>query len=41
MDAFAIMTEGMVKTEKHNFEVGDTVKVSVRIKEGERERVQI
>lgn len=41
MDAFAIMTEGMIKADKPQFNVGDTVKVSVRIKEGERERIQV
>lgn len=41
MDAFKIMTEGMVKAEKPAFAIGDTVKVSVRIKEGERERIQM
>ncbi len=41
MDAIKIMTEGMIKTEKPQFNVGDTVKVSVRIKEGERERIQV
>ncbi len=40
MDAFKIMTEGMIKAEKPQFSVGDTVKVDVRIKEGERERIQ-
>ena len=40
MDAMKIMTEGMLKAEKPQFEVGDTVRVDVRIKEGERERVQ-
>ena len=40
MDAMKIITEGMIKTEKPQFNVGDTVRVSVRIKEGERERVQ-
>ncbi|MCI6639704.1 MAG: 50S ribosomal protein L19 [Pygmaiobacter massiliensis] len=40
MDAMKIMTEGMVKEERPQFEVGDTVRVSVRIKEGERERTQ-
>ena len=40
MDAMKIMTEGMVKAERPQFEVGDTVRVSVRIKEGERERTQ-
>ncbi|MBP8855825.1 MAG: 50S ribosomal protein L19 [Oscillospiraceae bacterium] len=40
MDAMKIITEGMVKENKPVFNVGDTVKVSVRIKEGERERIQ-
>ncbi len=41
MDAIKIITDGMIKTEKPQFNVGDTVKVSVRIKEGERERIQV
>lgn len=40
MDAMKIITEGMVKAEKPQFNIGDTVRVSVRIKEGERERIQ-
>ena len=40
MDAMKIITEGMVKAEQPKFEIGDTVRVSVRIKEGERERLQ-
>lgn len=40
MDAMKIITEGMLKTEQPVFKVGDTVIVSVRIKEGERERIQ-
>ena len=40
MDAMKIMTEGMVKAEQPKFNVGDTVRVSARIKEGERERIQ-
>lgn len=40
MDAMKIITEGMVKAEQPKFEIGDTVRVSVRIKEGERERIQ-
>ena len=40
MDAMKIITEGMIKAEKPAFNVGDTVRVSVRIKEGERERLQ-
>ncbi|MEG1801061.1 MAG: 50S ribosomal protein L19 [Oscillospiraceae bacterium] len=41
MDAIKLMTDGMIKTEKPIVNVGDTVKVHVRIKEGERERVQL
>lgn len=40
MDAIKLMTEGMLKAEPPKFNVGDTVRVSVRIKEGERERIQ-
>ena len=40
MDAMKIMTEGMVKADCPKFNIGDTVRVSVRIKEGERERIQ-
>ena len=40
MDALKTITEGCIKTEKPAFNVGDTVRVDVRIKEGERERVQ-
>ena len=40
MDAMKIITEGMIKAEKPAFNVGDTGRVSVRIKEGERERLQ-
>lgn len=40
MDAMKIITEGMVKAEKPEFNIGDTVRVSVRIKEGDRERIQ-
>ncbi len=40
MDAMKIMTEGMVKEKKPEFNVGDTVRVAVRIKEGEKERIQ-
>ena len=40
MDAMKLMTEGMIKENRPAFNVGDTVRVSVRIKEGERERIQ-
>lgn len=41
MDALKIIAEGSVKAEKPQFEIGDTVKVHVKIKEGEKERIQI
>lgn len=41
MDAIKLMTDGMLKAEKPVVNVGDTVKVHVHIKEGERERVQV
>ena len=40
MDAMKLMTEGMIKENQPKFEVGDTVRVSVRIKEGDKERIQ-
>ena len=40
MDALKIISEGSFKAEKPQFNVGDTVRVDVRIKEGERERIQ-
>ena len=40
MDAIKIMTEGMIKQDVPAFDVGDTVRVHVWIKEGERQRVQ-
>ena len=40
MDALKIISEGSIKVEKPQSNVGDTVRVDVRIKEGERERIQ-
>ena len=40
MDAMKIITEGMIKEDRPEFNVGDTVRVSVRIKEGEREHIK-
>ena len=40
MDALMIISVGSIKAEKPQFNVGDTVRVDVRIKEGERERIQ-
>ena len=39
-NAVKILTEGMIKENKPQFEIGDTVRVSVRIKEGDKERIQ-
>ncbi len=41
MDALKIMTEGMIKEERPSVKVGDVVKVHVKIREGERERIQV
>jgi len=41
MDALKTMTAPLLKEEIPAFEIGDTVKVSVRITEGERVRNQI
>ena len=40
MDALKIISEGSIKAEKPQFNVGDTVRVDVRIKDGDRERIQ-
>lgn len=41
MDALKIISESSLKNELPKFGIGDTVRVSVRIKEGERERIQV
>ena len=41
MDALELITKGMLKEDKPEINVGDTVKVHCRIKEGEKERIQI
>ena len=41
MDLIKHLTEGQLKEAACNFNIGDTVKVRNRIKEGSRERVQI
>ena len=41
MDAMKIIEEGMVKEDKPVIEIGDVVKVHVKIREGERERIQM
>ena len=40
MDALKQIAQSSLKEETPEFAIGDTVKVSVRIKEGERERIQ-
>jgi len=41
MDAIKEFTQDMLKTEVPVIEIGSTVKVHVRIKEGEKERIQV
>ena len=41
MDAIKLMTQDCMKSEVPTLNIGDTVKVHCRIKEGERERIQI
>jgi len=41
MDALKIIAEGQLKEEKPSVSIGDTVKVHVKIREGEKERIQI
>ncbi|MBR3290132.1 MAG: 50S ribosomal protein L19 [Clostridia bacterium] len=40
MDALKLMTADSIKEETTAFEIGDTVRVDVKIREGERERIQ-
>ena len=40
MDALKIIAQDSIKAEKPVAEVGDTVRVDVKIREGERERIQ-
>lgn len=40
MDALKTMVNSQLKSEKPQFGIGDTVKVYVKIKEGDRERIQ-
>lgn len=41
MDALKVITEGQVREDKPQIRIGDTVRVHVRIREGERERIQV
>ncbi len=41
MDALSIISSSSMKEEVPQFEVGDTVRVHVRIKEGDKSRIQV
>jgi len=41
MDALKIIAQDSMKTEAPKFNVGDTVKVHVRISEGDKSRIQV
>ncbi len=41
MDALKMISEASMKQEAPKFNIGDTVKVHVRIKEGDKSRIQI
>ena len=41
MDALKIIADDSIKAETPKFNIGDTVRVSVNIREGQRERIQI
>ena len=40
MDALKLIAQDSLKAEKPAFEIGDTIKIDVKIREGERERIQ-
>lgn len=41
MDAIKLMTQDCIKEEPPVVEIGDTVRVSVKIREGDKERIQV
>lgn len=41
MDALKIIAQGSMKENAPKFQIGDTVRVAVRIREGSRERIQM
>lgn len=41
MDPMKFFTDGMLKEEKPDIVIGNTVRVHVKIREGERERIQV
>ncbi|MBQ4312937.1 MAG: 50S ribosomal protein L19 [Clostridia bacterium] len=40
MDALKLIAQDSLREDKFDFSIGDTVRVSVKIREGERERIQ-
>ncbi|MBQ6569870.1 MAG: 50S ribosomal protein L19 [Clostridia bacterium] len=40
MDALKLIAQDSLKKELPSFEIGDTIRIDVRIREGERERIQ-
>ncbi len=41
MDALKLIAESSIKSDAPQFDIGDTVRVHVKIREGERERIQV
>ena len=41
MDALKLIAQDSVKAEIPQFEVGDTIRIDVNIREGDRERIQV
>ena len=41
MDALKLIAQDSIKAEAPSVEIGDTVKVHVKIREGEKERIQV
>ena len=41
MNALDLIAQGSMKEETPKFQIGDTVKVAVKISEGSRERIQM
>ena len=41
MDALKLITQDSLKKEVPQIEIGDTIKIDVNIREGEKERIQV
>ncbi|MBP3414937.1 MAG: 50S ribosomal protein L19 [Clostridia bacterium] len=41
MDALKLIAQDSIREDKLDFSIGDTIKVYVKIREGERERIQV